>query len=801
MIKIILTCLFTYFSSIVFAGPAERGSFSGRVMNAETGKPVVGASIYITNLKQGTTTNETGYFKFNQVSEGQQLIEVSHIGFNTIAQTILIQGDTYKDFSLTPSIVENTTVVVTGVSHATTLRKTPFQVTVIQKDELQKSSSLNIIDLISKKAGISALSTGPAISKPLIRGLGYNRLLTINDGVRQEGQQWGDEHGIEIDESSVSKVEILKGPASLMYGSDAIAGVLNIITNVPVQEGSMKLNAGAGYQTNNHSQSIHANWAGNNGVFNWNLYGSFAKASDYKNKYDGYVYNSKFIQNAAGGYAGINKSWGYSHLIFSTYYLQAGLIEAERDSAGFFIKPLPGGGSTRASEADFKSYDPQIPFQHIHHQKIALDNNFKLGQNRLALIVAAQQNKREEFGDIDNLQQRELYFKLRTFTYSTQLHLAVRNGWKPSLGISGMQQQNKNEGENQLIPDYRLSDLGGFGYIQKELKKLTLSAGIRYDHRSLHARAILDGNTIKNTAFNKQYGNISASMGGTYRASQYINLKANIARAYRTPSLPELASNGAHEGTNRYEYGDRNLKSETSLQSDVSIEYQTPHLFINLAGYYNHFDHFIFYKKLINTQGADSVLVVNGKALDAYQFTQSKANLSGLELTVDIHPHPLDWLHFENSFSMVNARFVTAIDGSRNIPNIPAARLVSSLRGNFKKVSSWLRNSYASIELENTWAQKHPFTGYHTETETPGYALLNLGLGTDIYNKKDNPIFSIYFSALNITDKAYQSHVSRLKYAPVNEATGRTGVFNTGRNFSFKIRVPLSFLLPAKKIV
>jgi len=801
MFKISLVTLFIYFSSVAFATNPERGSFSGKVMNAETGKPVIGATIYITNLKQGTSTNEAGYFLFKQVSEGQQLVEISHIGFNTIAVNILIQGDTYKTFSLTPSIVENTTVVVTGVSHATTLRKTPFQVTVIQKDELQKSSSLNIIDLISKKAGVSALSTGPAISKPLIRGLGYNRVLTINDGVRQEGQQWGDEHGIEIDESSVSKVEILKGPASLMYGSDAIAGVLNIITNVPVEEGSMKVNVGGGYQTNNHSKALHANWAGNNGVFNWNLYGSLAKAGDYKNKYDGYVYNSKFKQGAAGGYAGINKSWGYSHLLFSTYYLQAGLTEGERDSAGFFIKPLPGGGSTRATEADFLSDDPQIPFQHIHHQKIALDNNFKFGKNRLALIVAWQQNKREEFGDIDNLQQRELYFKLRTFTYSAQFHLATINGWKPSLGISGMQQQNKNEGENQLIPDYRLADLGGFAFLQKEIKKFTLSTGIRYDHRSLHAQAILEGNNIKSTAFEKQYGNISASIGTTYRANNFFNIKANIARAYRTPSLPELASNGAHEGTNRYEYGDINLQSETSLQTDAAIEYQSLHLMINLAGYYNHFDHFIFYKKLRNTQGADSVLVIDGKELNAYQFSQSKANLSGLELTVDIHPHPLDWLHFENSFSMVNARFVAAIDESKNIPNIPAARLVSSLRGNFKKINNRVQNSYASIELENTWAQNHPFTGYHTETSTPGYALLNIGLGTDICNKKDQPIFSFYFSALNITDKAYQSHVSRLKYAPVNDASGRTGIFNTGRNFSFKILIPLSFSLPAKKNV
>ena len=141
-------------------------------------------------------------------------------------------------------------MIVTGVTNATQIKKVPFQVSVMRKDELQQTVSTNIIEAITRKAGVSSLSTGPAISKPLIRGLGYNRVLTINDGVRQEGQQWGDEHGIEVDEYSVSKIEILKGPASLVYGSDAMAGVINIITNVPVQTNTLKINAGSNYQTN-----------------------------------------------------------------------------------------------------------------------------------------------------------------------------------------------------------------------------------------------------------------------------------------------------------------------------------------------------------------------------------------------------------------------------------------------------------------------------------------------------------------------------------------------------------------------
>jgi iron complex outermembrane receptor protein len=178
--------------------------------------------------------------------------------------------------------------------------------------------------------------------------LGYNRVLTINDGVRQEGQQWGDEHGIEIDESSVNKVEILKGPASLIYGSDAMAGVINIITNVPVENNSVKANIFTNYQTNNKARTLNANLGGNINGINWNLYGSTVAAADYQNKYDGKVYNSKFNQNNFGGYGGYNGKWGYSHLLFSNFNLKAGLVEGERDAQGYFIKPLAGGGNTKA---------------------------------------------------------------------------------------------------------------------------------------------------------------------------------------------------------------------------------------------------------------------------------------------------------------------------------------------------------------------------------------------------------------------------------------------------------------------
>jgi iron complex outermembrane receptor protein len=767
-------------------------------MDAKTNQPVQGASVYFIDIKVGGTTNSNGQFSLNNIPEGKHLVEISHIGYTTIAEQVEIAGDTKRDYMLSASVVENNAVIITGVGAATQLKKSPFQVSVMRKEDLLQSAFTNIIESLAKIPGVSTLSTGPAISKPVIRGLGYNRVLTINDGVRQEGQQWGDEHGIEIDESSVNKVEVLKGPASLIYGSDAIAGVINIITNVPVENNTIKANILSSYQTNNNSRLLNANIAGNVNGINWNLYGSTSAAADYQNKYDGRVFNSKFKQANFGGYAGYNGNWGYSHLLFSSFNLKTGLVEGERDSTGHFIKPIAGGGDAQATDEDFKSTTPLIPYQHIRHFKIATDNSFKFGKSRLSLNVGFQQNQREEFGNPDNVNERALFFDLKTITYTAQFHLPEVKGWKTSLGVNGMQQKNTNKGIEQLIPDYDLFDIGGFIYTQKTISKFSLSGGVRYDARNLDVKNLLEGSEIKGAGFTKSFGNFSGSIGLAAQANKAVNLKLNIARGFRAPSIPELASNGAHEGTIRYEYGDNSLKSETSTQIDGGAEFNTEHISLNISAFYNNFNNFIFYKKLQAAGGGDSTVNVDGAALSAFKFGQTNATLSGAEASLDIHPHPLDWLHIENTFSYTIGKLKNEIESSKYLPFIPAPRLINEIRCNFTKLTKGVANFYAKLELDNTFAQHKIFAAYNTETASPGYSLLNAGLGADIVSSKGKTLFSLHLSGMNLGDVAYQNHLSRLKYAAENLSTGRIGVFNMGRNFSFKLNIPLSAKLAIK---
>ncbi|MBC7890334.1 MAG: TonB-dependent receptor [Ferruginibacter sp.] len=770
-----------------------RGSLSGKIIDARTNKPVEAASIYFSDIKTGVTTDANGAFEFRNIPEGKHLIEITHIGYTTLTDNIEITGDTRRDYVLSESVVENNAVIVTGVSGATQLKKAPFQVSVLRKQDLLQSASSNIIEALAKKPGVSSLSTGPAISKPVIRGLGYNRVLTINDGVRQEGQQWGDEHGIEIDESSVNKVEILKGPASLIYGSDAMAGVINIITNVPVENNTVKANIFTNYQSNNNSRTLNANLGANIKGINWNVYGSTVAASDYQNKYDGKVYNSKFNQNNFGGYAGYNGNWGYSHLLFSNFNLKAGLVEGERDVQGYFIKPIAGGGDTRATSDDFNSTAPQIPYQHIRHFKVALDNSIHLGKNRLAFNFGYQQNKREEFGNVDDLQERALFFDLKTITYTAQFHLKETNGWNTSLGVNGMKQHNTNKGVEQLIPDYDLFDIGGYLYTKKTIGKISLSGGARYDTRNLDVKDLLEGSTVKGPSFTKSFGNFSGSIGMAAELTSQLVFKLNVARGFRAPSIPELASNGAHEGTTRYEYGDVNLKSETSAQLDAGFDFNTEHISFGLSAYRNSFNNFIFYRKLQAAGGGDSTVNVDGNDLNAFKFDQRKATLSGLEATIDIHPHPLDWLHVQNTFSLVTGRLKEAVASAKFLPFIPAPRLITEFRGDFKKIGTNIRNFYLKFEIDNIFSQDNIFFAYNTETATPAYTLFNAALGAEFVSKNGHPLFNLNFIAGNLGDKAYQNHLSRLKYGAENMATGRMGVFNMGRNFSIKLNIPFTW--------
>ena len=679
-------------------------------------------------------------------------------------------------------------IMVTGVTGDTKLKHATAPVSIVTPQILRATASTNIIDAISHQPGISQLTTGGSISKPIIRGLGYNRVVVMSEGVRQEGQQWGDEHGVEVDGSSVGSVEILKGPASLMYGSDAMAGVVILHTQPTPAEGEIRANVSSEYQTNNGLFGYHLSMAGHQKGFVWDAHYSDKMAHAYKNKYDDYVPGSQFRERAGRLMLGVNKAWGHSRLAWTAYHLTPGIIEGERD---------PETGELEHEEGfTGHGYGKSLPFQQVKHYKLVWDNSLNLSSGYLKAIIGYQQNRRQEFEESSD--EYELYFKLHTLTYDLRYVTNEWDGWKLSAGVGGMYQKSDNEGEEYLIPDYRLFDFGIYATATKAIGgRWTLNGGVRYDHRRLHGNELMEDDEMRFTDFSRHFNGLTGSIGAVCNINEYFNLRLNLARGFRTPNMSELASNGVHEGSVRYELGNQQLKAEYSLQADLGLDYTSRYVSAQVALFANRIDNYIFTHRL-NQEIEEGYLT--------YAYTQGDARLLGFEAGVDFHP--IHSVHFSNTFSYVDAQLMHASEDTKYLPFTPAPHWTSELKWELFHHShttinhrhstdavhrSLLNNLYVAVGLDCYLKQTHIYRADDTETETPGYALLSLSAGTDI-QVKGRKVAELYVTADNLLDKAYQNHLSRLKYADENTVTGRRGVFNMGRNITFKLVIPIQII-------
>ena len=701
--------------------------------------------------------------------------------------SIEVNQDAVSDFTLQKSAKEIDEVVVTAVTRASELKKIPVVIKSVDKNIINQNASTNLIDGLKNIPGVNQITSGAAISKPVIRGLGYNRVITLVDGIKQEGQQWGGEHGIEIDEFSVGKVEIVKGPGSLMYGSDGIAGVLNFISPKVAANGKIENQLITNYQTNNNLIATSFSNKGNKNGFVWEGRLTNKLAGNYENKYDGKVLNSGFKELDGNLMLGINKNWGHSYFNVSSYNTTLNIVEGERDADGKFTFINGNGDDVTATDEDYKGYKVGFPHQEINHLRLTSNNYFLLKNGTINADFAFQNNKRKEFADATNPDEKELFFDLNTFNYNVRYNVKETNNWETSFGIGGMQQSNTNKGVEALIPDYQFFDAGAFVYTQKTFNKnLTLAGGLRFDNRNVDAKEMLEDTDVKFAKFNKNYSGISGSLGLSYQLDKQSTLKLNLSRGFRAPNIAELSSNGIHEGTFRYEIGDINLKSEISHQIDAAYFLNSDHISFEFTPFVNFISNYIYTEKMQDANGNDVIIDPNDP-VPAFRFTQGNAQLFGGEIFLDFHPHPFDWLHVENSFSYVRATQNNRPENEKFLPFIPAPKYRGEIKTNFEKVNNTFSDFYAKFSVDHYFKQNNIYSAFDTETATPAYTLLSVGIGADIkaFGKKD--FFNVFISGENLTDVAYQNHLSRLKYAPENSATGRMGVFNMGRNFSVKL--------------
>jgi len=789
------------------------GSLSGKVIDSATGKPLPGASVYISDLKLGVVADGSGNYLFANLPSGTYLVEAHSIGHSTQVKNITISVKATLDFSLGLQYTEQNAVVVTGQSKATQIKRSPVPIVTMSHADIMGNLSTNIIDAIAKLPGVAQLTTGPNVSKPFIRGLGFNRILTLYDGVRQEGQQWGDEHGIEVDQYGVERAEVIKGPASLTYGSDALAGVVNLIPTPPAPEGKIQGDVLAEFQSNNGMFGGSGMLEGTKNGFEWMGRLSHKQASNYSDPVDGRVYNTAFNETDATLSLGLHRAFGYSHINISVFDDLQEIPDGSRDSVTRqFTKQITDSDTYRpvVTDKELHSYAITTLHQHVQLYHIYSTNNFTLGGGRLTVNLGYERSVRREYSHPQQADVPGLYLQLNSYVYDVKYFFPSYNGWDITAGLNGMYQQNTaTNGTEFIIPSFTQFDIGPFAMVKKTFGKLDIAGGIRFDSRAFTNDQMYTATNPstgfdepvygKDTAgayqpfpyYHKIFSGYSGSLGLTYSFSTHWSAKANIARGYRAPNIAEISANGVHPGTGIFQVGNPDFDPEFNLQEDIGLNFTSQYAVINLSGFYNAISNYIFNEKILNAAGTDSIRDDNM----VYQYRQGRAALYGGEFSIDIHP--VKNIHFYNTLSLVYGNLLSSpgkpvTDSTRYLPNIPPLHGISELQFDFTNKSLNLVNGYVKVAAAFSGPQNRAYLADNTETPTPGYTLINAGLGAGFTNKENKIIFNIYLFAENIFDMVYQDHLSRLKYFEPYPTSpiAHHGIYNMGRNFSIKMDFP-----------
>ncbi|MBD0849387.1 TonB-dependent receptor [Maribacter arenosus] len=719
-----------------------QNTLSGTITNKEDMVPLDQVSIYLPELEKGTSTNDQGEFEIGDLPKGEYILVISYIGFETFSKSVPInKGVNTLNVALTPSVIEMQEVIVSTPFHKLQSENV-MKVERANMKGLKTSGALTLTDGITHIAGVENVSTGMGIGKPVIRGLSANRVLVYTQGIRMENQQFGAEHGLGINGAGLESVEVIKGPASLLYGSDAMGGVLYFnpekFANVNTTEGDVNMN----YFSNTQGLSTDAGIRTSQGRMKFLLRGSYASHIDYKTGNGSRVTNSRFKEYD------LKTGLGYQSTQFKTE------LRYNYTNSDFGIPEEIGEQSTERS--------PELPYQEIANHILSSKSKFFLRNSTIEAILGYIFNNRKEFED--SKENAALEMHLSTFNYNLQYDLPKWGNLETIIGLQGMHQTNENFGEEEFIPDATTNDIGILATSHIHFKDESgMQLGLRFDRRNIRS----DVNSSPPLsgiydALDRDFNSFNAAIGYKFNLTPKSIARLNLATGFRAPNLAELTSDGVHEGTNRYEIGDPNLDNEQNIQADISWEYNNKHFEFYVNGFYNAVEDFIYIGPTGEMVGENQVFV----------YQQENAKLYGGELGFHLHPHPLDWLHLESSFETV----VGKQDNSDYLPLIPANSLTNTIRVEFINPKKWVTNNYAFVSLKSVFRQDK--VG-NFEDPSAGYNLVDLGAGGDVmaFNTK----VEVRVSAQNIFDTSYIAHLSRLK---------SDGIPNIGRNISLALSIP-----------
>jgi len=718
-----------------------------------------GANVFLPEIEKGGITDIEGVFTIAGLPGGRFILQISFMGFETHVSNIQVGADLELiEVRLYPATITAGEVVISGGRHSSQ-HENAIKIELLKGNELKQIGSPTLIESLAELPGVDVISGGGSVTTPVIRGLSTSNILLLNNGFRMENYQFSADHPYLVDGTGLDQVEVIKGPASLLYGSDAIGGVINLVQDKPAPPQSVIGDADVRYYSNTAGLEGSLGVKGNQGPVIWGIGGGYRSHQDYTGGDGKTVPNSRFNGGSLKSYLGLRGKQNMHRLAYEYQQLKPGM-------------------TNEASGATVQNNDRrnEVWYQDLDNHLLMSRNQFFLDPFKLQANFSYQHNRRRfittesDHPDVD--------MQLSTFSYELRSYLVTSDVSEFTLALQGLTQANRNnEAENRVLPDYGLNDLAVFGLVQHDFENdVHLQVGFRFDNRFLDApQQEATGHSHEEEpgqpgepghmdelmpALNKYYGNVSGSLGVTWQMAEGILLRGNLASAYRAPNVAELTQDGEH-GI-RYEQGNRDLKSQRNYELDASIHFHKEHIMLDFAAYYNLIDQYIY---LDHT--ADST----DEGLPIYRYVQNDASIYGLEGIVEVLP--FHWLSLKAAYNYTRGKQSVTSD---NLPFIPHNRLRSEIR--YMPGCIFMNGKvYLSFGSELAFSQDHPAP---LETASGSYHLLHTGAGISVpFNGQS---LNLDIQIRNLLNTSYVDHLSTLK--PL-------GYFNMGRNVVVNLSIPL----------
>ena len=778
-----------YISLCTVAFAQDSFQIKGTVLNANSLEPIEGVSIIGKGVASVSISN--GVFTINNVPKGVCVLTLSHISYQTLNYTVRVEDNME---ALTILLKDHATqlheISIAGKSKNRAFKEQLIVSQNISEEFLEKNRENSLMQTLNKIPGISTINIGSGQSKPVIRGLGFNRVVVVQNGVKHEAQQWGNDHGLEIDQYGIENIQIIKGPASLLYGSDAISGVVDIQGLKTPEKDSFSGELNILGESNNDLFGISAGVQGRKDKWFYSGRITYRDYADYKVptdkiSYDNYIFelHDNNLRNTAGREANASGTIGY----VSGPVKSETTISNVNAKNGFFANAH--GLEVRSSSIDFDSSnrDIDLPFHKVNHFKIVNNTSIDFGNHTLMFDLGFQNNHREEHTEPTAhgympkpLGTKERLFQKNTFSLNIKDAFKLKDRHDIVAGINAEYQDNNIGGWGFLIPEYNRFTIGAFAYDQFEVRSnFHLLAGIRYDFGVLDSSDYYDWyqSTVDNTdgstsyvylqrAQNKtlDYGNISASLGASY-IHKNTTYKINVGKSFRMPMANELASSGVNYHMYRYEIGNLDLDPEESYQLDLDIDHTTKLFSVGVSPFVNFFENYIY----LNPTSAYR------ETQQIYEYTQAKVFRMGGELRAGTCL--FEKLHLDASAEYVFSRQTTGAKKDFTLPFSPPLSGLFTANYQFKDLL-FFKEPRLIADYRITAEQTEIVP---PEETTDGYQVLNMSLLADINAFKNNRPVELRVKLNNVFNTKYYNHTSFYRLIDVPEP---------GRNISISLTMP-----------